>query len=99
MAGRGRGWRGEAPTPEGMRCLNALRGGEQPSSVIATSAGLSQASVIQKLKTLEGHGYVSSRLESVKEHQAREKEPHERNKGQRRTYWKLTRAGETVVNG
>lgn len=99
MVGRGRGWRGEAPTPEGMRCLNALRGGEQPSAVVATSAGLSQASVIAKLKTLEGHGYVTSRLESVREHQTRTKDAGKAFKGPRRQLWKLTDAGQAAVNG
>jgi hypothetical protein len=42
---------------------------------------------------------VTGRLEGVKEHERREKEAHERNKGQRRTYWKITGDGKTAVNG
>ena len=98
--GRGRGWRGQQPTPQAMRCLQALRDGrEHPSATVATSSGLSQANAIATLRKLEGDGYVSSRLESVKEHQAREKDPGKAFKGPRRQLWKLTNEGKTAVNG
>jgi hypothetical protein len=100
MTGRGRGWRGAEPTPQAWRCLNALRdGGEHPSSAVATSAGLGQANAINTLKNLRRDGYVESRLESVSEHRARDKDPGKAFKGPRRELWKLTRAGRDAVNG
>lgn len=100
MVGRGRGWRGQQPTPQAMRCLQALRDGrEHPSVTVATSASLTQANAIATLKRLESDGYVSSRLETVREHQAREKDPGNHFKGPRRQLWKLTAAGREAVNG
>lgn len=98
--GRGRDWRGQQPTPQAMRCLQALRDGrEHPSVTVATSAGLTQANAIATLKRLESDGYVRSRLETVAEHKAREKDPGNHFKGPRRQLWKLTSEGKTVVNG
>lgn len=96
--GRGRDWRGQQPTPEAYRCLNALRSGEQPSVVVATSAGMTQANAINALKVMERTGYVTSRLETVAEHQAREKDPGRHFKGPRRQLWRLTPAGRAAVN-
>lgn len=98
--GRGRGWRGQQPTPQAMRCLQALRDGrEHPSITVATAAGLSQANAIATLKHLEDNGYVESRLETVAEHRNREKDPGRHFKGPRRQLWKLTAAGREAVNG
>lgn len=98
--GRGRDWRGQQPTPQAMRCLQALRDGrEHPSAVVATSSGLSQANAIATLRRLEGDGYVSSRLETVKEHRGRDKDAGRAFKGPRRQLWKLTDAGKDAVNG
>lgn len=98
--GRGRGRQGRQPTPQAMRCLQALRDGrEHPSTVIAVAAGLRQANTINVLGTLERDGYVESRLETVTEHQGRERDPGNHFKGPRRQLWRLTNAGKTAVNG
>ncbi len=99
MLGRGRGWRGREISPQGMRILEVLRNGrEKHSTLIAKEAGQGQANTIATLKVLKRAGLVEDRLEGVGEHQRRETEPGERNKGQRRTYWKITTNGYHAVS-
>lgn len=57
-----------------------------------------EAPEICSLKALEEAHWTKSRLESVAEHQRREKGPHDLNKGPRLTLWSLTETGQMEVN-
>lgn len=96
--GEGRQWWRKHLDGTRLRVLEALRdGNEHPSAAVAARAGLTQAEAIRALESLKRSGFADSRLESAREHQAREKDPGKAFKGPRRQLWRVTASGKSAL--
>lgn len=94
-------WRGvvlSAPRRKILRAMAREPAREWTVKQLQLAAGTAEATTYQSLKTLEEAHWTKSRLESVAEHRAREKGPHDFNKGPRLTLWSLTETGQMEVN-
>jgi DNA-binding MarR family transcriptional regulator len=92
--GEGRDWRSMILTEPRKKMLRQMRDGSEWHALeLAAATGIAYATVYQSLKKFEEVGWARSSLETREQHQAREKDPSNRNKGPRRTYWRLTGRG------
>ena len=81
-------------TDQRRKMLRAMRDGNDWHALqLAAHTGLAYATVYQALKAFGKAQWATSRLEAQSEHRARKTATDERNKGPRRTYWRLTAYG------
>jgi hypothetical protein len=95
------GWRGvvlSGPRRKMLRAMAAQPTRKWTIKELQLAAGTAEATTYQSMRAFEEARWVKSELETAAEHRARQKGPHDLNKGPRLTRWFLTETGQLEVN-